>query len=187
MSPERMRLFLAVFPSREAQEAAVGAAARLRTQGDGVSWVRRENLHYTLRFLGDLGAADAKRAGAAAREAAKAHAPFPARLGGFGAFPSAAKARVLWIGLDEGAEALHALARSLDESLERRGFGRADQPFTPHLTIGRVRGGDDFEARLAAAAAAEGAWTVGALRLVKSTLSPHGSRYETMLEAPLGG
>ena len=63
---ERLRIFLAVFPPAAAQSAAEGLIERLRRPDDQVSWVKRDNLHYTLRFLGDLGPDGAKRAADAA-------------------------------------------------------------------------------------------------------------------------
>lgn len=179
------RLFLAVFPSREAQAAAARACEALRSPGDGVSWVKAANLHYTLRFLGELGADGARRAAEAAREAASDHAPFAAVLGTFGAFPDARRARVLWIGLAEGGERLERLARSLEAALVRRGFGPADKPFAPHLTVGRPRTPADWEARLAAVPAVGERFEVDRVVLVKSTLSPGGSLYEIASEAPL--
>ncbi len=184
---DTQRLFLAVFPPPEAQAAVARACEALRAPGDGVSWVKRENLHYTLRFLGDLGADGARRAAGAAREAAATHAPFEAALGGFGCFPNARRARVLWVGLAEGDEPLRALAGSLEEALQRGGFGRADKPFASHLTVGRVREPADWSAKLAAARAPEARFRVDRLLLVRSTLSPRGSIYEVAAEAKLGG
>lgn len=180
------RLFLAVFPPPGAQAAAARACEALRSPGDGVSWVRRENLHYTLHFLGELGADGARRAAEAAGEAASDHRPFGAALGAFGCFPSARRARVLWVGLAAGDEPLRLLAASLDAALARRGFGRADRPFEPHLTVGRLRAPADWLDRMVAARAVGARFTVDRLQLVKSTLSPGGSRYEVVSEAPLG-
>ncbi len=184
---DTQRLFLAVFPPPEAQAAAARACEALRSPGDGVSWVKRENLHYTMRFLGDLGADGARRAGEAAREAATEHAAFEAALGAFGVFPNGRRARVIWIGLEEGGEAMRALARSLEEALKRRGFGRADRPFEPHLTVGRLRTPADWTGRVAGAPAIEARFTVDRLLLVKSTLSPRGSIYEPVHEGRLAG
>ncbi len=182
-----MRLFLGVFPPREAQQAALRAIEAMRFRGDGVSWVRLENLHYTLRFLGELGEDGARRAGEAAREAAAAHAPFDAELDRPGAFPSPGRARVLWLGMRAGGAQLSALAGSLERALRARGFEREERPFAPHLTLGRVRAPGDWTAKLAAAPAVDARFRVERLLLVKSTLSPHGSRYDVVLEAPLAG
>ena len=183
---DTLRLFLAVFPSPEAQAAAARACEAVRSPGDGVSWVKRDNLHYTLRFLGDLGADGARRAGEAAREAASDHAPFAAALGAFGCFPDARRARVVWVGLAEGDEPMRALADSLEAALQRRGFARADKPFASHLTVGRVRVPADWTQKLAGAQAPAARFTVDRILLMKSTLSPRGSVYEVVSEAKLG-
>src|SRR2546428_1507818 len=114
-------------------------AESLRRSGEGVSWVKPDNLHYTLRFLGELGEDGAGRAAEAAREAAEPRQAFEASLGAFGAFPNSRRASVLWISLAEGSTPMVELARALEEALRRRGFDRADRPFSPHLTLGRVR------------------------------------------------
>jgi RNA 2',3'-cyclic 3'-phosphodiesterase len=183
---ETSRLFLALFPSPDAQAAAARACEALRSPGDGVSWVKRENLHYTLRFLGELGADGARRALEAAREAASDHRPFGAALGVFGFFPSARRARLLWIGLVEGDEQMRLLASSLEAALQRRGFDRADKPFEPHLTVGRLRVPADWLAKMVAVKAVEARFTVDRVLLMKSTLSPRGSIYEVVGEARLG-
>lgn len=193
---ERLRIFLAVFPPASAQAAAEQVIERLKQPADGVSWVKRENLHYTLRFLGDLGEDGARRAAQAAAEAAAAHHAFDARLGGLGAFPNPRKARVLWIGLAQGAEALTALARAVEEALRRRGFGRADRPFAAHLTIGRVRElGRDWTGPLTEAKVEErlegerdgDGFRVDRVLVVHSQLSPRGSIYSVRAEVVLAG
>jgi len=183
-----MRLFIAVFPPPEMQAAAWRAAEPLRAgRGDSVSWVKAENLHYTMRFLGEVDEAAAARAADAMREAAAAHHRFGATVGGFGAFPTAKKARVLWMGMLQGAEPMRLLASSLEQALKKQRFERADQPFEPHLTVGRVRMPGDWTTRLIDAPSLEARFQVDRLLLMKSTLGGGGSRYERMAEAPLGG
>ena len=192
-----MRVFLAVFPPPEVQAAAhaAGEALRRASEADGlaanaVSWVKLENLHYTLRFIGEVGEDGARRLAVAATAAARTAASFQAALGGLGAFPRARGARVLWIGLAAGSEALVAVATALEVEVRRAGFGRADHEFTPHLTLGRVRQpGRDWSGTLERAAAAPGAgaarFAVDRILVVQSTLSPKGSRYEVFAEARL--
>jgi RNA 2',3'-cyclic 3'-phosphodiesterase len=183
-----VRIFLAVFPPPEVQAAAADLIERLRRPGDGVSWVKRENLHYTLRFMGELGEQGLERVTAAAREGAGDHAPFDAVLGAAGAFPRSNKARVLWLGLAEGGEALTAVAKDVERALRAAGFDRADQPFKSHLTIGRVRERDqDWSERLAGAALDPAPrFRVDRVQVIQSTLSPRGSRYDVRAEAALG-
>ena len=185
-----MRLFFAVFPSPEVQQAAFAVEESLRRPGDGVSWIKIENLHYTMRFLGEVGDDGARRATEAAAEAASDTRAFDAKLGGLGAFPNARRARVLWIGLAEGSEALAGVARDLEAALRRRGFDRADRKFSPHLTMGRVRiPKEDWTARLAEARAPDPSrarFRVDRLQLMESKLSPKGSTYTVRSEAKLG-
>lgn len=185
--PGTKRLFLAVFPPPAVCAAVMNVVEALRTRGDRVAWVKRESLHYTLRFLGEVGEGEMAAAADAAREVAAAHAPFDAALAAPGAFPHAARARVLWFGMGVGEAQLRALACSLDDALAARGFARAEQAFAPHLTIGRMRVPADWTARLAAAPLLEARFRVESLALVRSTLAPGGSRYERLNEAPLAG
>jgi 2'-5' RNA ligase len=186
-----VRTFLAVFPSSPAQDAAHRVTERLRRPEDDVSWVRRENLHYTLRFLGELDEDGVSRVIAAASAGVTGRPAFEATLGAAGAFPSARRARVLWLGLSRGAEALTALAQALEQALRERGFSAAERAFSPHLTLGRVRRGEqDWSARLSGLAAGlESGWapafTVDRVLVVHSTLSPGGSIYRVCAEAAL--
>ncbi len=183
-----MRLFFGVFPPPRVQQAVGAVIETLRRPGDGISWVKEDNLHYTLRFMGELGEDGARRAAEAAFEAAAKVRVFEAALVGFGSFPNPRHARVLWAGMAEGAEPLTSLAFALEAALAHRGFVRAERPFAPHLTIGRVRQRDqDWSARLAEArlAPADGRFTVERLCLVQSTLSPKGSIYQVRADAPL--
>jgi 2'-5' RNA ligase len=146
-----VRLFLAVFPPPSAQALAAEAIEKLRRPKDGVSWVAQQNLHYTLRFLGEVDADGATRAEQAARETASGFARFGVRLGPPGAFPAARRARVIWLGLLEGVETFARLAAALEAALERHGFPPEHQDFSAHLTLGRVREpGRDWTADLLA-------------------------------------
>ena len=182
-----MRLFVAIFPPPDVQQAAHRAADPLRASRGAVAWVKHQNLHYTMRFLGEFDDAGAQRATAAMREAAASRPRFGAALGGFGAFPSAKRARVLWLGMLQGAEPMRLLASALEEALAKHGFDAAEQAFEPHLTVGRVRTPGDWTARLIDAPTVEARFSVDRLRLVQSTLGGGGARYETVAEAELAG
>lgn len=182
-----MRLFLAVFPPAEVQQVAYRAADPLRIGHDAVAWVKRENLHYTMRFLGDHDDAGLARAKAAMRDAAGLRPRFGATLGGFGAFPSAKRARVLWIGMIQGAEPMRLLSSALDMALAKHGFDATEENFEPHLTVGRIRAPGDWTTRLLDAPTVEARFQVDRLQLVNSVLGSGGSTYDVMEEAPLAG
>ena len=187
-----MRVFLAVFPPRAALALAFRTAESLRflAQEPGVSWVKSENLHYTLRFIGEIGEDGARRVAEAAREAARGMAPFQALLGEAGGFPSPRGARVLWIGLAEGADPMRELAKRLESALAKRGWERERQPFKPHLTIARVRQpGFDWSEPIRVTGSLAGEpkarFEVSAIACVDSTLSPQGSIYRVYETARL--
>ena len=183
-----MRLFIAVYPPPEMQAAAWRAADTLRaSRGEPVSWVKEQDLHCTMRFLGEVEDAAADRAAQAMKDAATEHTRFGATLGGFGAFPTARAARVLWIGMVHGAEPMRLLARSLEHALRKQGFERADDAFEPHLTVGRVRKPGDWTQRLIDAPTIEARFQVDRLVLVSSVLERSGARHQRLREASLAG
>ncbi len=135
------RLFVAVELPADFRESAarLGAAAAGALGIRGVSPVRAQNAHLTLKFLGEADAAGIARAMAAMRLAASRSAPFRLRAGGFGAFPNAAEPRVLWLGADGDLAALARLRADLEGCMARAGFSRDWRDFTPHVTAARVR------------------------------------------------
>jgi 2'-5' RNA ligase len=186
-----LRVFIAVFPPSEVIREISELVERARRPGDGISWVKPDNLHYTLRFLGELEGTRLEAARWAAGEAVRGMPAFGATLGASGAFPNFRRPRVLWMGLEAGAEELELLARSLEVALRRAGFGRADRAFAAHLTLGRVRElGSAKGAQAAEHLASErlhGSFRVERLTVVRSQLSPKGSIYTPLVECPLEG
>jgi RNA 2',3'-cyclic 3'-phosphodiesterase len=133
-----VRIFVAVFPPPEIRRALLGAARELPVAGE-VRWARPENVHLTLKFLGDVPGDDVDRVAEALEPVRLRHEPFEAELSAFGAFPSARRARILWAGIGGGSEFLRDLARDVEASLEPLGFEREDRAYMPHLTLGRAR------------------------------------------------
>jgi RNA 2',3'-cyclic 3'-phosphodiesterase len=133
-----VRIFVAVFPPPEVRRALVGAARELPVAGE-VRWARPENVHLTLKYLGDVAEDDLDRVAEALEPVRLRHEPFEAELSGIGAFPSTKRARILWAGIGEGSEFLRDLARDVEASLEPLGFEREDRAYVPHLTLGRAR------------------------------------------------
>lgn len=104
-----------------------------------VSWVRKENLHITLKFLGEIEAAMVGELKKAAKAALDGIAPFELKLDRLGAFPDLRRPRVIWVGsteIPEGALELHA---ALEKSLGRLGLETEKQKYVPHITLGRIK------------------------------------------------
>jgi 2'-5' RNA ligase len=153
----------------------------------GLSWVRPENLHITLRFLGDLDDAGVQRVcDLVVREVGEGLAP-RARLGPIGAFPNLNRPRVVWVGFSEGEGAVSAVARAVNDALGRAGFGEPEKPFRPHLTLARVReGARGLEALQGAALPlSPPASLLDRICVMKSELHPAGARYTALTEARL--
>src|SRR3970282_1704652 len=102
-------------------------------------WISAENLHFTVRFLGEITPAQLAQVKLASREVAAATAPFRLSLHGVGAFPSMQRPQVVWVGVREGSEELAALSSRLDAALERHRFPPEDRSYVAHLTLDRVR------------------------------------------------
>jgi 2'-5' RNA ligase len=186
-----VRTFVGIFPPADVAAAIDRELAPLRAAGHGLKWVRADNLHYTVRFLGGLAPARVEAARRAVLASAAAAPPFRVRLGGPGAFPGPARARILWLGAAEGAAPLTLLAGDIERALVRQGFEPADRPFTPHLTVARagepLRRDDPAMKAFLGLAAPALEFEVGEVLLVASTLAPGGSRYAPLERAALGG
>lgn len=185
-----MRLFVAVNLDPAERERLRGATALLREAGLPVRWAAPETLHLTMKFLGEVDEAGVAEIGRAVERAASGVAPFEARLGGVGAFPSVERPRVAWVGVEKRPE-LMRLQRELERELAPLGYAPEDRPFTPHVTLGRAARDArprDMEplAGLAAAVEYESSLEVRTLDLMRSHTGPRGARYERLLAAPLG-
>jgi 2'-5' RNA ligase len=175
-----MRLFIAIEmdpePRQRLAEACEGLRKRLR--GGRVTWTRAENLHITLRFLGDTAEAEAERVKEVLSEVRAAPCPFePMR---WGAFPSPSKARVIWAGSeDRQEEALTALAKEVESRLHSMGVPREPKPFRAHVTVGRVREPMNGLAEAFEAAPLKGIGLTTPKRfvLMESHLGPGGPKY----------
>ncbi|MFA5142747.1 MAG: RNA 2',3'-cyclic phosphodiesterase [Candidatus Omnitrophota bacterium] len=129
-----MRTFIAIELSEEIKDSLAQVQSHLKYAGADVKWVEKNNIHLTLKFLGEIDeklCADVK---VALDTIAKDTQPFEISLKDIGMFP-----RVIWVGLDKGAKESTELAKKIDLSLSKLGFQEETRAFTAHLTIGRVR------------------------------------------------
>ncbi|HDI52934.1 MAG TPA: RNA 2',3'-cyclic phosphodiesterase [Candidatus Bathyarchaeota archaeon] len=181
-----MRCFIAVdVEDAQLLDAIAEAQRKLQSTGADLKLVERENLHITLRFLGEISPSLAEAVGELIRESS--FKPFRVGFRGVGAFPNTHRPRVIWIGVSEGAEELKRLHARIEKGLLSLGFRGEDRSFTPHLTIARVRSGRNRD-RLAMALESLldiefGSLTVSHVRLKRSTLTPRGPIYTTLAES----
>lgn len=136
-----LRTFVAIDISPEVQAKAAGFIEMLRQSGVKGSWTKLHNLHMTLKFLGDTPETllpDVCRAVARAGEATE---PFELAFAGLGAFPNLQRPQTLWIGVERGQAEITELFQAVEERLFALRYPRERGRFTPHLTLGRARGG----------------------------------------------
>ena len=188
-----VRAFVAVDLEPEVTERLAQVLAELRRQVDGrvVRWVPAENIHLTLKFLGDVSVHNLPLLEDALRSEALGRTAFALSVGGLGAFPSENQPRVLWVGV-EAPDVLMSLQRGIESRMERLGYAREKRSFNPHLTLGRVsRSATAREVRQVARLLREyklgflGVSEVEAVHLFRSDLRPAGAVYTRLFSAPL--
>lgn len=185
-----VRCFVALALPGALREAITGFFAHEGRGIAGARWTDAERLHVTLRFLGDVAADRLPGVRAAIGAAAAGHAPFRLEVRGAGAFPSAQRPRIVWVGVGAGAAEVSALAASLEQALEPLGFAPEARAFSPHLTVGRLREPprDRFAVPRLIGAAADRVWgetLVPAVHLMRSELFPAGPIYSILATTPL--
>lgn len=191
-----LRLFTAIQPPSPVLRAIADIQTHMkgRIGTDAVRWVARSNLHVTLQFLGDT-AADAmqtvREAMSAGIASASVSGTVPLTLAGAGAFPSAARARVIWIGVTDQTGDLGRIERAVRLELSRGGIRVDEKPFRPHITVGYVRRHASRESMGAIAIAVRECphepvtFEVSECTLQQRTLAPGGSVYSTLYSVSL--
>ena len=155
-----------------------------RIGSNGIRWVKAEQIHITLRFFGHILIRDAADVAKILASVAVQCAPMTLRCEGIGCFPSARRPKVIWAGLKGDIERVAELQSAIAEASAEIGEPPDHRPFKPHLTLARVRELRPSKARLLEDAGEElrieAPWNVHELLLMRSHLSPEGSRYETI-------
>ncbi|MHB8895230.1 MAG: RNA 2',3'-cyclic phosphodiesterase [Candidatus Geothermincolia bacterium] len=132
------RLFTAIPLTEPVRQYVSSIAGALKPSLEGVKWVGGENLHVTLRFIGDC--PDAKVPALVEwMTKAAANLPLELAIGGVGGFPSQGSARVLWVGAQDSSNAIEKVYNVLDKGAGKCGFGREGRKYKAHITIGRAR------------------------------------------------
>ncbi len=188
-----MRAFFCVELEAELREQLDRITQRLRRLPVRANWVRAENLHITLKFLGEVDEElipKLKEVAQSALKTSQLDGEIAWTLDRLGAFPSVERPRVVWVGSSKEPEALATLAAQLEQALEPLGFAPEGRGFVAHITLGRVkeRAPSPGTAELARALKAHPEFRyearVRALTLMKSELTPQGSIYTPVFQLP---
>jgi 2'-5' RNA ligase len=124
-----MRTFIAIELSEEIRSALGQVQSHLKYAGADVKWVNPQNIHLTLKFLGEVDEKKLEKVKTALDGVAASSRAFELSLKEIGAFPAVDHPRVVWVGLDKGSDESKALAQNIDESLSKIGFQKETRPF----------------------------------------------------------
>lgn len=186
-----VRTFVAVELTPEIRGRANSLVSVLRHVVADVRWANPENMHLTVKFLGDVDVLEIPRVCGAVSRAVEDMAPFQLEVAGAGAFPDAVRPRTVWLGVHAGSDAMTELHERIQAALAPLGFRAEGRRFRPHITLGRVRdslAGSRFAQVLAEQADfIAGEMIVGDVAIFSSELSRTGSRYETLGRAEFNG
>jgi len=175
--------------SDEVRASVEALLIRLKGAGADVKWVRPDALHLTLKFLGEIPADRVERVKGVLQEIAPVHGKFELKVSDIGGFPSLRNPRVIWAGISASTE-LELLQADMEARLVEQGFERESRPFSPHLTLGRIRSKSNMADTLRileeTGTHSFGRVEVGHLLLMESRLKPGGAEYTPLLEAELG-
>ena len=179
------RTFIAIELPAKLRALVIDYIKRLRDKVPDVSasWSREDNLHLTLKFLGEVPVTRIEELSSAVSAAVHGCVPFEVRLSGCGVFPPHAKPNVLWIGIEDATRGLRKLQTKLEEECAARGFTRDVRAYHPHLTIARIRkphGAKDLAAAHVTSDFAAQTLTARELIVFRSELLPQGSRHTSI-------
>lgn len=187
-----VRVFLAVELDVSVREALACLQDQLRSKLPRIAWVRPQSIHLTVKFLGDVEEAQVQPIRQGVTDAVEGCPSFFTQVERLGVFPHLRVPRVLWLGLTGDIAKLQSLVTAVDQALLPLGFQPESRPFSPHLTLARIKErardvGQALEkSQILEQSISCGGLTVDRVCLFKSDLKPSGAVYTKLWEAPLG-
>lgn len=186
---KKIRAFIAISLPERILQAIAKLQETLKGSGLKIRWTRKEGIHLTIKFLGDIEWDDVEKIHVAMERTTQDFSPFTLRGEGVGVFPDVRRPRVVWVGITGDVEVLSLLQSDLESQLNRFGFPKEKRAFKGHLTVGRVKGRVDL-VKLAKALEALGEFrtepfTAQSVVLFQSDLRPNGAVYSRLAEVSL--
>jgi len=186
---EKVRTFVAIKLTPEIISNIGRVQEELKRTDAQVKWVEPDNIHLTLKFLGHITPEDLEKVKITTRAILKPFASFEISIAGLGAFPQIEYPRVIWLGINKGKEELGKMVSNLEERLARIGFAKGKRPFSPHLTLGRVKSSKGKRKLVGILTTTEasnlGNMRVTRISIMKSELKPQGPIYTSLEEIVL--
>lgn len=179
-----VRAFIAVELNEDVRNTIRTVETDFAGLGCDIKWVKPENAHLTLKFLGDVKIKKIESISQTLKEVSANMSPIRTGLSGLGVFPGTKQPRVLWVGLEDPDKKIVRLAESVDSALGNIGFAKEKRAFTPHITLGRLRSGKNVSSlmgRLQSYTLPPGIkQTIAHITVFKSTLTSQGPIYEAL-------
>ncbi|MFP4005771.1 MAG: RNA 2',3'-cyclic phosphodiesterase [Candidatus Hadarchaeia archaeon] len=177
------RSFIAIDLDEEVRNNLVRVQSSLKETGGDLKIVEPENIHLTLRFLGEISRSKLRAVKDVLNEISYP-TPFEIEVSSLGVFPNPSYIRVVWAGVDEGSDELVSIRKDIDNGLSQIGISPDDKDFTPHYTIARVKSGKAKE-RIKSLVedhsdTAWGKYRAEKLELMESELTSEGPIYTTL-------
>lgn len=181
-----MRSFIAIELEENLKIQLSSLISKLMSVSQDIKWIKRQGMHLTLKFLGEIGHDKIKEIESCMAEIARKTDAFPLQLSGTGAFPPGKRnPRVLWVGITENPSLIN-LQAEIETGCERSGFPREKRRFHPHLTLGRVKAFSKLEGALSLLEknreTSFGEMIVKKITLFQSLLKPTGAEYKVLSE-----
>ena len=180
-----IRSFLAIdIDNDEILSRVASVQETLKSSGGDLKLVEFQNIHVTMQFLGDIDQHMVEKI--SHQMESLTFSPFKIEVEGVGVFPTIKRPRVIWVGVQQGRDAVSQVYDQLERSLTRLGFAKNQRKYSPHITLARVRSGRNraelIRCLQQVADFTFGSFTVDCVRLKKSVLTPQGPRYSTLKE-----
>ena len=182
---EQVRSFVAIELPDEVKSALARLQNQLKSGGQfPVKWVDTYSIHLTLKFLGNIDRDMVEEITRAMDEAVRGVSPFHLEIKGLGVFPNLKRVQVAWVGVGGGLGQLGELHKHIESSLSPLGFAPESRPFTPHLTLARLRDRASLNERQSFGQLVVGtrfesvfSFSVDAINLMRSQLTSEGPIY----------
>ena len=181
-----IRTFVAIPLGDQVKREAIRLIERLRHPDDRIKWVPTDNLHLTLKFLGEVDNTEVPSVCNVVQDACRDRDPFELHFAGTGGFPDLDRPRVLYVAIEDESRGLTEIVSELETGYADLGFKPESRDYTPHLTIGRTKGGrgkasEEVIARMRAAQQLEiGRMVVESVHVIASFLDKQGPTYQVM-------
>jgi len=187
-----LRTFIAIEMPAEVKSTLGRLQERLKRANADVKWVAPENIHLTLKFLGERDDKKIEQISEILDGTAQNHNSFYASISTLGGFPSLNSPRVMWVGINGGEQECKSIYQELEEKISKLGIPKEERPFSAHITIGRSRSASNRKELIECLNGSSDYLIKEALRfkvahitLFKSTLNPQGPVYDPLKLANL--